>query len=255
MERTTDRNVHDDLMRNRIAVGLEYRVSKDWVVDWSRQSLTFTSEQPAQGAAQTLAATLGIVLEEKHHDQYGISFHARGPNGESIGIMNTDSQRAMSNHLPAKQREALIDSIPREPTSVLVHATSRADSIIDALTSAGFTLTSRNPHPSADVQEADAAWQRLLPELRSQGWTIEITGFAAPIQLEGALPSGDRFYYRCRWDTCSLDIGGDDPAALANWTREQIVEGEYAASYLHPDKAVRILLDLYAQWLQQPNAD
>ncbi|MEU4704365.1 hypothetical protein [Nonomuraea dietziae] len=223
-------------------------------MDRSRQSLTFTSEQPIRGAAQTLAAALGIVLEEKHHDQGGISFHARGPSGESIGVMDTDAQRARFDLLPAEQREAVIDSIPREPTRVLVHSTSRAGSIIDALTSAGFTLTSRDPHPPADVQEADAAWQRLLSDLRSWGWEIEITGFAAPIQLEGALPSGDRFYYRCRWDTCSLDIGGDDPAAVADWTHEQIVEGDHAASYLRPDEAVRILLDLHTQWLRQTGA-
>ncbi|MEV0820593.1 hypothetical protein [Nonomuraea rubra] len=220
------------------------------MVDWSRQSLIFTSEQPVRSAARALAAALGIELEETHRDGF-VSFHAGGPDGESIGVMDTDAQRATSGSLPAEQREAVLASIPREPTSVLVHATGRAGSVVDALTSAGFTLTHRDPFPPADVQEADAAWARLLPELRSRGWEIDVTCFAAPVQLEGAVPEGDRFYYRCRWDTCSLDVGGDDPSAVGDWVGEQSLEGEYAASYLHPDEAVRILLELHGRWLRE----
>lgn len=124
--------------------------------------------------------------------------------------------------------------------------------MIDTLLRAGFVLANREPYLPAWVQQADAAWGRLLPELRAADWQIELTCFAAPIQLEGTVPAGDRFYYWCRGNSCSLSIGGTDPADAAPWNGEKTVESDFAASYLPPDAAVRILLDLLGQWLQQP---
>ncbi|GAB1817112.1 hypothetical protein [Herbidospora sp. RD11066] len=94
-----------------------------------------------------------------------------------------------------------------------------------------------------------AAWDRLLPELRSRGWEIELTCHYAPVQLEGAVPSGELFYYRCRHETCALSIGGDDPVDGYDWMGERTTEGASSASWLPPDDAVRILLDLHDEWL------
>lgn len=109
----------------------------------------------------------------------------------------------------------------------------------------------REPVQPAWAREAHTAWQRLLPELRAAGWQIEVTCFNAPVQLEGAAPAGDLFYYRCRWNACELSIGGDDPVATALWRGEQTLDDRYAASFLHPDDAVRILLELHTEWLGQ----
>lgn len=232
------------------SVGLTRLLSEDQTMDWSRQSLLFTCGAEIRAAAQMVAAALGVALEEKRHDQFGISFHARDAGGEAISVMETARLRVFSSYRPASGQPGFEASVPQEPTIVSVHSTGRADAIVRALTSASLNLTIREPYPPADVQEADAAWRRLLPELRSQGWEFKMAGYAAPIQLEGRVPSGDPFYYRCRWDTCSLGIGGDDPADIPEWTGEHTVDGEYTASYLHPDDAVRILLALHLDWLR-----
>lgn len=221
-------------------------------MDWSRQSLTFRFAQPPRSAARVVAARLGVVLEERHPAQEGVSFHARGPGEETIGVMMVDVGDASSGVESAEPSAMSVVPVLPGSTIVRVHATGRAKSVIDALTGVGFVLTGREPFPPAWVQEADAAWQRLLPELRAEGWHIELTCFAAPIQLEGKVPGGDWFYYRCRWNTCSLSVGGDDPADGAVWSGERKVDGAHAASHLHPDEAVRILLELHARWLLQP---
>jgi hypothetical protein len=221
-------------------------------MDWSRQTLTFASDAKAKVAARTVAAALGVRLKKTTSRQLGTSFHTEDWHdaaAESVSVMETADERRLLGTLPAAPPSRA--ELPSEPTIVFIQETSRADAIIEALTGAGLRLVHREPCPPAYVQEADAAWRRLLPELRSAGWEVEVTGHAAPVQLEGKVPSGDRFYYRCRWDTCSLDIGGDDPADSPEWTGEQVIDGEYAASHLNPEDAVRILLDLHAGWARE----
>jgi hypothetical protein len=96
------------------------------------------------------------------------------------------------------------------------------------------------------MPEPAAAWQPLLAELSAQGWEVELTCSAAPVQLEGRVPTGETFYYRCRHNTCSLELGVTDESS--DWEGELAVDGEFAASYLDPDEAVRILLRLHARW-------
>ncbi|WP_104482549.1 hypothetical protein, partial [Actinokineospora auranticolor] len=94
------------------------------------------------------------------------------------------------------------------------------------------------------------ARQRVLAELRGEGWELELTSPGAPFQLEGRAPSGEEFYFRCRWSTCSLEFGDfDDPA----WYGEYEIEdgGEYAASNIEPDEAVRVLRLLHERWLAE----
>jgi hypothetical protein len=214
-------------------------------MDWSRQMLLFGCDLDARTAAGIVGRALGMRLEERRHDQLGISFHADDPTGGTISV--SENRRLFDQSDEEPQRADV--SRPAEPTTVYVHATGQAEAIVAALTDEGFHLHRRAPWPPADVQLADAAWKRLLPGLRDQGWEVTLTGSAAPVQLEGRVPSGQSFYYRCRYDTCSLGIGGEDPAGWADWEGEQEVDGgEFAASYIEPDDAVRILLALYADW-------
>ncbi|WP_439661458.1 hypothetical protein ACSHWB_08095 [Lentzea sp. HUAS TT2] len=99
-----------------------------------------------------------------------------------------------------------------------------------------------SPHFEDWRQRSQAGWQRVLPELRRQGWDVDTGCLAAPVELEGHLPSGESFYLRCRWSTCSLEI---DDAEVG----EVELGGEFTASYILPDDAVAVLHDFHQEWL------
>jgi hypothetical protein len=215
-------------------------------MDWSRQMLLFGCDKDMRATAEIVGRALGVHLQEWRNDQLGTSFGADDPSGGSIHVAE---KRPPSDDLGEDLQARLTAAAPPEPTTVYIHATSRADVIVAALTAAGCRLHRRAPWPPADVQRADAAWRRLLPELRAQGWEVTLTGHSAPLQLEGRVPSGESFYYRCRHDTCSLAIGGEEPVAEPDWEGEQVIDGgEYVASYIEPDEAVRVLLALHTNW-------
>jgi hypothetical protein len=214
-------------------------------VDWSRQTLHFGCDMELRAAAEIVARALGMPLQERRHDQLGTSFGADDPSGGFVSVRESPPADHLGEDLPSR----LVAALPTEPVTVYIHATGRADEIVAALTAVGCRLRGRAPHPPAYVQMADAAWLRLLPELRAQGWEVRLTGYEAPLQIEGSVPSGESFYYRCRHQTCSLGIGGEDPVAEPDWEGEAIVEGgEYAASHIEPDAAVGILRSLHEEW-------
>ncbi len=64
------------------------------------------------------------------------------------------------------------------------------------------------------ADEHRSGWSAALAELRAEGWQAELTCFAAPVQIEGTLPSGEPFYFRARHDEVSLSLGGDDPVDM-----------------------------------------
>ena len=105
--------------------------------------------------------------------------------------------------------------------------------------------------PSDKFLTDEARWQQLLSSLRGEGWTAVVTCHAAPVQLEGTVPTGESFYFRCRWKACSLGIGGEDPVDAPAWENEVTLKDGASASYLPPDDAARILLMLHARWLSQ----
>ncbi len=93
------------------------------------------------------------------------------------------------------------------------------------------------------------AWDAALARLREAGWHAEMTCMAAPVQVEGVLPCGERFYFRSRHDEVLLAVGGSDPAGIAPW-QQRIgygPPGEEDASYLPAEPGLRMLLDLGAQ--------
>jgi hypothetical protein len=77
--------------------------------------------------------------------------------------------------------------------------------------------------------EHEAGWELVLAELRAAGWQVEMTCFAAPVQLEGLLPDGEPFYFRARHGDVLFAVGGEDPADIAECEHE---EPHRDASYL-----------------------
>ena len=76
-----------------------------------------------------------------------------------------------------------------------------------------------------------------------------MTGIAAPVQAEGVLPCGERFYFRSRFNEILLAVGGEDPAHGAPWEQRASygTPEKSAASYLAPQPGLRLLLDLAAE--------
>jgi hypothetical protein len=101
-----------------------------------------------------------------------------------------------------------------------------------------------------------AAYRALVKELRSEGFRVRLLTIAAPIQLQGHLPSGEAFYFRCRYDTCALRITPPrkSPVTASTWESSLSRWGEYDASGLDAAEAeavVRELLGEYANYKEQ----
>ncbi|OXM73752.1 MULTISPECIES: hypothetical protein [Amycolatopsis] len=88
-------------------------------------------------------------------------------------------------------------------------------------------------------------WRRLLAELEAEGWQATLTSPAAPVQLEGRLPEGERFYFRARHAHVLLSVGGDDPADVGAWEGEVPFEG---ASYLAAEDGAPVIRLLLARY-------
>ena len=71
------------------------------------------------------------------------------------------------------------------------------------------------------LREHYDGWERTVTALRDRGWVAEYSGSAAPVQVEGELPTGEPFYFRARHDDASLAVGGDDPADVLIWRAEE----------------------------------
>lgn len=56
----------------------------------------------------------------------------------------------------------------------------------------------------------------VTERLRAEGIRARFTCLMVPVQLEGHLPSGESFYFRCRYSTCSLGIASVDGTRSAN---------------------------------------
>jgi hypothetical protein len=97
--------------------------------------------------------------------------------------------------------------------------------------------------------QAEAAWERAAAELRSEGWEVALTCLAAPVQLEGRVPDGSGFYFRARFSTVSLGIGGDDPAWTPDWEREVTLDDDgYSASYLDAEQGLPMIRQWFAEY-------
>ncbi|MFN8531921.1 MAG: hypothetical protein U0556_00015 [Dehalococcoidia bacterium] len=98
-----------------------------------------------------------------------------------------------------------------------------------------------------------AEYRALVLRLRQEGFRVRWTSIMAPVQLEGHLPSGEAFYFRCRWDTCRLDVAParQDPVRHPTWTQSISRWGQYEASGLdaaEAETALRELLSAYTDY-------
>lgn len=91
-------------------------------------------------------------------------------------------------------------------------------------------------------------WSVIIAGLHDVGIEAKLLTVAAPVQIEGHLPSGTKFYFSCRYDNCELAIGGDDPAGVPEWRSEIRRWGEFEASYLTPEEASKVFLELLDQY-------
>ena len=103
--------------------------------------------------------------------------------------------------------------------------------------------------PTRWARTHQRAWDAALATLREAGWQVEMTGLAGPVQLEGVLPCGEKFYFRSRHDEILLAVGGEDPSDSAPWQRRVSYGPPQAeqASYLPAQPGLCLLQDLSAQ--------
>ena len=85
---------------------------------------------------------------------------------------------------------------------------------------AGSHILGPMTEPSQWYRKHGDEWEAALVTLRAEGWTVKHTGLAAPLQLEGRLPTGEVFYFRARHDEVSLGWAGMIPPTF------QIGKGE-----------------------------
>lgn len=105
----------------------------------------------------------------------------------------------------------------------------------------------------ADIPESELSSDYLdvLARLRAEGFRAEFTCIAVPVQLEGYLPSGNSFYFRCRYTTCSLGIAPPDGNPVSEPARQQKVtrwEG-FDAGCLDPEEAEAVFRELLASFV------
>jgi hypothetical protein len=84
----------------------------------------------------------------------------------------------------------------------------------------------------------EAEWLAALAALETEGWHGALTCSAAPVQIEGQLPNGERFYFRARHTDACLGVGGADPSDVPAWEQ---CEPHPDASYLPAHDGVAIL--------------
>jgi hypothetical protein len=84
----------------------------------------------------------------------------------------------------------------------------------------------------------EVEWQAALAALEADGWQAALTCLAAPVQVEGLLPCGERFYFRARHAEACLAVGGADPSDVPVWER---CESHPAASYLPAHEGLAVL--------------
>ena len=75
----------------------------------------------------------------------------------------------------------------------------------------------------------EAGWDSFVVKLRTEHYVARVTTYAAPLQLEGCLPTGESFYFRARWNACTLQVSRDSPELGSNWHDTVELAGEYSA--------------------------
>jgi hypothetical protein len=99
-------------------------------------------------------------------------------------------------------------------------------------------------------------YRALLRKLRAEGFRVRWTCMMAPVQLQGHLPSGEAFYFRCRHSRCSLSIApkGVDPVTQASWQGEVSRWGQHEAGSLEAEEAEAVFRELLKSYRRDQGA-
>jgi hypothetical protein len=112
---------------------------------------------------------------------------------------------------------------------------------IDDSSGGGLNILEPVNEPTQWYREREAEWESVFATLRAEGWTVKHIGLAAPLQLEGRLPTGEAFYFRARHDEVSLGVGGDDPCWSPVWEGRELFGSDEDASYLSGEDGLTVL--------------
>jgi hypothetical protein len=99
---------------------------------------------------------------------------------------------------------------------------------------------------------------QLQQELKPHGIHVdEVLTLAAPVQVIGSFPGSERYYFRSRHDTASLEVWDrdlefegpvpPDPADLL-WTDEIVEWSDFEASYLEEQDISQSILTFYTRF-------
>jgi len=96
----------------------------------------------------------------------------------------------------------------------------------------------------------DPDYAALVARLEREGYRITDWLAAVPVQLRGFLPTGEAFYFRCRYRTCSLRVAPTDgePVAHPAWRNEVSRWDEFGAGCIEAEEAEAVLRELLANY-------
>ena len=97
-----------------------------------------------------------------------------------------------------------------------------------------------------ESQPAVQSWRELIGRLTDEGFRITGGTAIAPLQLEGYLPTRERFYFRSRFSLHLLRVAHAhvDPVSDPLWSG--FLVQEEGAVYDHAEESLRHLLGSYA---------
>jgi RimJ/RimL family protein N-acetyltransferase len=89
-------------------------------------------------------------------------------------------------------------------------------------------------------------WRETVERLRSEGWRIERDDPGdSPVQFEGRLPTGERFWFRAEDDSVRLAVSGEGPAGRA--PRQHDLKRQ-DASHLSGPEGLALIRELQARF-------
>lgn len=106
---------------------------------------------------------------------------------------------------------------------------------------------------AGSIQLDTSDYQELERKLNAEGFHARIVTIIAPLQIDGQLPTGEAFYFRCRHDTCSLAVApaGKDPVLEPSWESEIDDWEDEDASMLSVEEAEATLKRLVERYQQE----
>lgn len=199
------------------------------------ETMSFLVDLEVPEAARLIAERLSVEMEGRI-DLYGYpEYNGFDAGGAWLWLRGT----------PWSLRPGENRRLHPEPSILWVWGTLLGEEIRTALSGPPVRLDHLGPGPTREGLDRQAAWRRLLGELRAEGWQIETNGNGeGMIQAEGFLPSGREFYLNFKYDTAYLQVLSGEGADY--WEQDLPYP---QAGYMKPDEAVRVLRELHVNYL------